>query len=287
MWKWLAVLLFLPLSALAEGLPPPLSDRVSDYDDLIPAATEARLADALQASRERTGVHAVLVVMRSRTAQGGAGMTVEDYGKALFNAWGVGDRRRNDGVMILVLTDDREMRIQLGKGFDAGWNAYAQAVIDDSFLPAFRDNRTLAGIETGTAAVIERIVQPFAAGQPAPSAGWGIAPEVLAWSVLAPLGFLAFAVVAMRDVIADRMVALRPCPKCGKKTLTCSRVVTDYPSTLSSGSGVRTTRCGSCDYLLEERYIIPPIRQSRSDSDSGSSGFGGGSSSGGGASGKW
>lgn len=286
MWKWLVVFLFLPLAAWAQDLPQPLTGTVSDYDGILPATAEARLSDMLAAARAETGVHVVLVTMDRRETHAGQGRSIEDYAKALFNLWGVGDRARNDGVMILVATGDREMRVQLGSGYGSEWDGVAQGVIDTAFLPAFRGGREVEGIEQGTAAVIAQIVRPFTSGTPPPAvpsqgwSGWGAALAI-------PLFMLGVGLLAARRVIGDLMVRLNPCPQCGRKGgLRRERVVISPASSHSGGWGRAITTCSQCSYRSETTYDIPAQRDD--DSSSGSSGgFGGGQSSGGGATGRW
>ncbi|MEZ5798490.1 MAG: TPM domain-containing protein [Paracoccaceae bacterium] len=299
MWKWLLLALFLPLAAWAQGLPQPLSDRVSDYDNLLSPAEEARLGKVLAAARAETGVHVAVVAMARRESHGGEGRSIEDYARLLFNRWGVGDKARNDGILILVASDDREMRVQLGSGYGGAWDGVAQGVVDRNFLPAFRDGRYGEGIEAGTQAVIETIARPFAAGQPPPETAPMPAysppssdrvPQTSFFGSgwLVPLMLVASVLLMARRFIGDAMVRLKPCPQCGQKGLRRIRHTLSAATEHSSGEGEMITSCEHCDYRLVEYYTIPQ-RRSRDDSDSGSgsSGFGGGRSSGGGATGRW
>jgi uncharacterized protein len=65
------------------------------------------------------------------------GETLEDFATNLFDDWGIGDATRNDGILVLVLPNDRAMRIELGAGYDASWNNEAGRLIDRSYLPSF------------------------------------------------------------------------------------------------------------------------------------------------------
>lgn len=302
MFRWLALFLFLPLAALAQDLPQPRSDTVSDYDDVLPPDSESRLSDLLKQARSETGVHVVVVAMERREDHGGQGRSIEDYAKQLFNRWGVGDRTRNDGVMILVSKTDREMRIQLGSGYGSEWDGVAQGVIDRSFLPSFRKGDYAKGIEQGTAAVIDRIARRFAAGQPAqdptppaqPVAS-NPTPKVVSresgWTnaLLIPLMIVGVLALKARRYIGDILIRQKPCPHCGKKGLHRTRIVTSQPSYSSDGWGEETTACDFCDYRQVAAYSIPMLRERDNDRSGGSSGggFGGGRSSGGGATGRW
>jgi len=278
--RTLLLLVFLPVAAMAQGLPQPLSDTVSDFAGVLSPDEETRLNATLQKARDETGVHISVVTMERKASYGGSGQNIEIYAKKLFNAWGIGDKKRNDGILILVAKGDHEMRIALGTRFDAVYDGLAQRVIDRDMLPAFRDNRYADGIEAGAQAVIDRLARPFAIHNPPPierdhSGLLGAMPYVFFF------GLLAAAV--LRRQIGDATTRFRACPKCGRKGLSRSRAVDVAADTTKSGSGTQTTLCSYCDYSEHDTYSISRI----SVSSGSSGGFGGGGSSGGGASGRW
>jgi uncharacterized protein len=181
--RWLAILMFcvMPLAAVAQTYPSPLSDTVSDHADALTAEVEARMTAALRATREETGVQVMLAVIGSRADYGDTGR-MDAFAKGLFNAWGIGDATRNDGVLILLALTDREVRVALGSGYGPVWDGAAQRVVDDAMLPLLRAGDAAEAAEAGVLAVTERIARPFATGQDAPttSQGDGLLPWVLA-----------------------------------------------------------------------------------------------------------
>ncbi|WP_435258890.1 TPM domain-containing protein [Thioclava sp. FR2] len=272
---------FLPFAAWAQGLPDPISDRVNDFADLLPPEVEQRISQAIQAQRDETGVHVVVVTMERTADYGGVGEPIADYAKRLFNQWGVGDSSRNDGILVLVARTDREMRIALGSAYPVIWDNAAQRVIDRYMLPEFREDRYAEGIEAGVSAVYELIAHPFVAGQPVPeetleTEDWGLIGMIL-------LFFGAVSGLAMKERLGDLLAGLKSCPNCGRRGMVRSREVLEAPGMDSAGRGMLRTHCPSCGLDKTETYRISPTR----DRDRSSSGFGGGSSSGGGASGKW
>ena len=273
--------LFMGLSAYAQTLPEPASDGVNDFADLLPPEVEARIAESLAQGRAETGVHVVLVTMERIADYGGADQRIEDYAKSLFNAWGIGDVARNDGVLILVARSDREMRIALGAGYPVIWDNAAQRVIDRYFLPAFREDRYADGIEVGVPATFDLIARPYVAGNPPPE------PEVpvgdMVETVLAALLVLGGGLMAFRHRIGAVFARFRTCPTCGHRGLRQSRRVLDDPTKTREGKGEVIRECLSC----ATRTVIPFTLPAKSSSSGSSGGFGGGSSSGGGASGRW
>lgn len=281
MLRWLVLLIWLPFAALAQDYPAPLSDKANDWAGVLSPEAVARLETRLQSARDETGVHVVLVTMKRLADHGGAGMRIDSYAKGLFNAWGVGDKARNDGVLILVATDDREIRVALGAAYDAVWDNAAQAAIDKGFLPEFRAGRIEAGIEAGVDEVLTRIARPFAAGQPAEV----VPDEGLPLPFMA-LGVAAVLLLALRQRIGDGLQRFARCPSCGHRGLERTSGETMIAGTTTPGEGWRRTRCPACGH--ERRETLPIRSRGRIGGGGGSSsGFGGGRSSGGGASGRW
>lgn len=291
MRAWAALVLGLALAwggtAPAQDIPPPLSDTVNDYADLLPPEAEARIAALLAAGRAETGVHVVVATIGALADHGGAGQRIEEFGRAWFNAWGIGDPARNDGVLILVAADDRVVRIALGAGYAPVWDGRAQRVIDQGILPAFRDGRLAEGIEAGAALAVEQIARPFAAGAVvtpdsgfAPAAPPGDEGLPLTLFVLTAAGVAG---LALRRPLGDASLRLRRCPACGHRGLRRRREVLDRPSRVATGRGVAVTACPACGREDRAPFVIPRTRR---DGDAGG-GFGGGSSSGGGATGRW
>jgi len=274
----LLTLLFLLCAAplAAQDFPAPLTPYVNDFADLLPEADEAQLTARLENLRTSHGVEMTVVTLRSR-ADYGPSDTIEEFATGLFNAWGVGDATRNHGILVLVARQDREMRIELGSGYDSGWDWQARVVIEDYFLPSFRADNYLRGILTGTAQTIERIAIAHATGAESPRNS-----DAPVW-IVAMLGFIAVLGLALRNTISDRLMAFRRCPNCAHRGLQVARDTLTPASLAAPGQGRRELRCPACDHHDTTIYVIPRMRPKSSSGGS----FGGGSSSGGGASGRW
>ena len=281
MVRLLLLLLFLPVAAVAEPLPNPQSDTVSDFAEILPAADETRIRTLLREIRDETGVHVVVVTMDRISDHGGWGQTFEGYATALFNQWGIGDKRRNDGIMLLVVPGTRDTRIELGSGYARAYNARAQEVIDTAMLPQFRERLMVQGIADGVLATREKIIAPFIKGE---WVGFGD----LVKTVLIGLGVVG-GVTGVGFAGKAAWAAYVRCPRCGQPTLSRQNEVIVHATRYNSGRGVTHLSCSACGYQEDRSYTI----SAQGDNDRGSSGggssggFGGGSSSGGGASGKW
>jgi uncharacterized protein len=289
MIRLVALLLWLPCVTMAQNYPVPLSDTVNDYARLLPADVAARISVNLQAARDETDVHIVLITIDAQATYGGTGRFA-DFATGWFNDWGIGDAVRNDGILILVAAEDREMRIVLGNAYDVIWDGRAQRVIDTAMLPAFRDGDYPKGLEDGAQSAIDRLARPFAAGADLTAdSGFEAAPDPSGLvGVLVTVGtFLGVFAVIFKARLRDVLVRFRACPNCGARQLRVTGRVTLHATEAVRGRRERVEHCKSCGNDRVESYDIPSKAEARASKAKGSSGFGGGRSGGGGASGKW
>jgi uncharacterized protein len=294
--RTLAAALTIASSALCQTLPEPLTDTVSDFADVIDPTEEGRISRSLTELREATGVHMVVVTVPGLDGQSGAGMPIDAYGKALFNAWGVGGADRNDGILLLLDTATREARIALGAGYDPVYDGRAARVLSTAVLPELREGRMASGIEAGIVSARDRLITPFLAGQPV-TVGEGFEAEDDGSSgLVAVAGIAAVAGVAGFGIWRSRRSG-RTCPNCGALTLERSREIIDKPTRTEAGMGMQYLICSACGFTDRRSYPVSyssrearhdrAQEQSRSGGGGNRGGFGGGRSSGGGASGKW
>ena len=128
---------------------PPLTSRVTDLTSTLAEPDRARIESRLAAFESATGAQiAVLLVPTSQPEP------IEAYAIRIADAWKVGRKGRDDGVLMLVAKDDRRVRLEVGYGLEGLiTDAVARRVIADDIAPRFREGRYAAGIEAG----IERI----------------------------------------------------------------------------------------------------------------------------------
>lgn len=141
-------LLLLAVPAHAEGYPSP-DGYVLDQDSFLSPGVQTRLERQLADYDRRTTNQVAVALLHSFD-----GMTPEDYGLGLFNAWGVGTAAKNNGVLLVLAVDDRESRLQVGKGLEEVLtDGEAQTVLDDVVAPAAREGDLDAAVVRAVAAV--------------------------------------------------------------------------------------------------------------------------------------
>ena len=134
----------------AQELPTP-DGKVNDFAELLDESQRQKLEDQLAALERDTSAEVALVTMRTIGSQ-----SIEDYATRLFNAWGIGKKRHNNGLLVLVVMQDRAMRIEVGYGLEGILpDGLAGAVMRETFLPRFRTDDNAAGVLEGMTRLIE------------------------------------------------------------------------------------------------------------------------------------
>jgi uncharacterized protein len=267
-------------AATAEPYPQHRDSYVNDYADVIAPDAESRLRAELQGLKTETGIEVTVLTIPSR-ADYDAAPTIEAFAQGVFNDWGVGDKTRNDGILVLVAKADREMRLQLGSAYDQGYDVLAQDIVSRYITPEFRDGLLSEGIEKGVTETIARIARPHAARLPA--AQLPAAPRDIAGWLIGGSAAALIALLALRRRIGNAVAGFRPCPQCGKRGLHRHSEIISPSSDTVPGLRRDITTCSNCSYADRRDSRIPI---GRSKASSGGS-FGGGKSSGGGATGRW
>ncbi|MGH8693829.1 MAG: TPM domain-containing protein [Burkholderiales bacterium] len=148
----LLALCWLAAPAAAQDMAIPyLSGRVVDQAGILSKQARERLAAMVQAHERATGNQIVVL-----TAPTLGGESVEDYAVRVFEEWMLGSRDKDNGVLILVVPQDRRIRIEVGYGLEGTLaDATASRIIRDLMTPRFREGNYDVGIEAGVTAVIQ------------------------------------------------------------------------------------------------------------------------------------
>ena len=128
------------------------------------------------------------------------GESLEDFSIRLAERWRVGDKRLDNGVILIVFVRERRVRMEVGYGLEpVVTDAAAAQIIRDTITPRFREQRYAAGLEAAVDAVYARVQAPGAAGRrapPPPPRGIGMSPWTL--GLLALFGIIG--VILLREV---------------------------------------------------------------------------------------
>lgn len=138
---------------LALDVPSAPPTRVNDYAGLLSNYERATLEQILAEGEQAAHVQVVVVIIRSLR-----GENLADYSSRLFNTWGIGREGANDGIGILVVHDDRKVRLAVGRGLETIISNDAAAdIVSRVIVPRFREAKYFDGLEQATRAVFTRI----------------------------------------------------------------------------------------------------------------------------------
>ncbi|MEO8023435.1 TPM domain-containing protein [Polaromonas sp.] len=168
---------------------PPYSARVLDTTGTLHTTHIAELNQQILALEADTRA-AVVVLMVQTTGD----EAIEQYATRVFEKWKIGDAERDDGILILVATEDRRMRIEVGQGLEGTVpDVLAGRIIDQDMKPRFRSNDYAGGLKAAINSIGTRVrgdTQPLSSEE-----SGGITP--FGWAFFATLMW-GFAVGAVR-----------------------------------------------------------------------------------------
>jgi uncharacterized protein len=135
----------------AEPSFPALTGRVVDQAGILDAAARSRLETKLQDLESKTTTQLVVVTLRSLD-----GYDIADYGYQLGRHWGIGQKGKNNGAVLIVAPTERKVRIEVGYGLEGTLtDAVTRLIIDHAILPRFRASDFAGGIERGVDDIIQ------------------------------------------------------------------------------------------------------------------------------------
>jgi uncharacterized protein len=142
------LLIFLLASpGLAKAAPifPPLRGRVVDEAGLLSAVDVSAITADLAALEAKSSDQLVVVTLKSLQ-----GYPIEDYGYQLGRAWKIGQGGVNNGVLLIVAPNERQVRIEVGRGLEPQLtDALSQLIVQNAILPAFRRGDWADGVKAG------------------------------------------------------------------------------------------------------------------------------------------
>ena len=139
---FLVLVVLRPLIAGAQPAVPAPNGPVNDFANILDDATESRLRSVVEAVERDTTAEIAVATVPSLE-----GTSVEDVATRYFNTWGVGQKSLNNGVLLFVAPNEREVRIEVGYGLEPILpDGLAGDVIRRDVLPKFKDGDYPGGI---------------------------------------------------------------------------------------------------------------------------------------------
>ena len=153
----LLTLFFVPIS-FAQGVSyPSASGYVVDQSGIIDSDAQNRLQAWILELKQKTSAEVAVVTVDSTQP-----LSIEEYAVNLFQRFGIGQKGKDNGVLLLVAYKDRDMRIEVGYGLEGAiTDAYSRRIINSIITPEFKEGNFSGGIEKGTAAIVSLIAKEY------------------------------------------------------------------------------------------------------------------------------
>src|SRR4030095_15780902 len=151
MKKLFLLLIFFSFAAVASDDFPPRSNRlVTDYTNTLSSSEQDQLESKLVNFNNTTSTQIAVVIMTSM-----GGYEVNDYAVQLANKWGIGQKGKNNGILVLLAMESHDVSIQIGYGLEgAAPDVIASRIIRNEMVPYFKQGNFYAGLDKGTDALM-------------------------------------------------------------------------------------------------------------------------------------
>ena len=130
---------------------------VNDYAEVLSEDTKKYIMQTNQELEQKTGAQIVVVTVTSLDGQ-----DLESYATELFRKFGIGDSKKNNGVLLLCSTGDRKFRIEVGYGLEGALTDGKTGRIQDEYIiPYLKDDNYDEGIKNGFSAVLSEVANEY------------------------------------------------------------------------------------------------------------------------------
>ena len=284
----------------AEPNYPNYSAYVNDYAGVLQSGSKTQTEDLIAKVEKETSSEIAVAIVSSLE-----GISVEEYAVTLFEKWGVGKKKEDNGVLLLVAIEDRKLRIEVGYGLEGTiTDLEAGNIIDNVIRPKFKQNDYSTGVYDGVVAIANQIYEekgltPISNSVEAETTSQG-GLNFIGKIFSNPCVYICipfFFIILIISTIVN--IFKRKCPRCKKIKLRIKNTTIKEATYTASGLMLVERTCSYCGFHDEKNQVIPKKTKSSgaggffigggggSSGGGGFGGFGGGSSGGGGASGGW
>ena len=132
---------------------------VNDFAHILSAEEAAMLESKLVAYDDSTSTQIAIVTVESTGEY-----PIEDYARKILRDWGVGNKKTNNGIVLLVAVKDHRVRIETGGGMEGSIpDVTASHIIQNNIVPNFRNDHYYQGISDATDAIMKAAVGEYKA----------------------------------------------------------------------------------------------------------------------------
>ena len=141
------MLLFVACNLRAELITiPVLKTRVTDLTQTLTSGQQSQLEEKIKAFELEKGSQIAILILPSTKPE-----EIEQYNIRVVDAWKLGRKKQDDGILILVAKDDHKMRIEVGRGLEGAIpDLIAKRIISEVMIPSFKQGDFYGGINNAT-----------------------------------------------------------------------------------------------------------------------------------------
>jgi len=144
---------------------PQLTGRIVDQANIIPAATRSAIEPKLADLESKSGIQLVVATVSSLEGQ-----EIEPYANQLFRTWKLGEKDKNNGVLLLVAPNEHRVRIEVGYGLEGTLtDALSKVIITNAITPRFKAGDFGDGVARGVDDIITVLTTDASEWQKRPS----------------------------------------------------------------------------------------------------------------------
>ena len=160
---FLVSFLLLGYLAFSQDFPPKSNTLVTDYTNTLSAEEKQKLENKLVAFNDSTSTQIAVVIIKSI-----GDYDINEYGAALGRKWGIGQKGKNNGILVLVAINDHKMTIQTGYGAEGALpDVITQQIRVNDINPRFRQGDYYGGLDAGTDDIIKYVKGEYKADKKA------------------------------------------------------------------------------------------------------------------------
>jgi uncharacterized protein len=167
-------------TALSQQIPAKPSTLVTDYTNTLSETDKDALERKLDAFDDSTSTQIAILIMKSVGEY-----DISDYAQKVFRSWGIGQKGKNNGLLILVALGDRKVFIQTGYGVeDRVPDAIAHEIVENDIKPRFRNNDYYGGLNAAVDDLMKYTKGEYKATAKPPGRGNGGGGSVFALIII-------------------------------------------------------------------------------------------------------
>ncbi|MBZ9633233.1 TPM domain-containing protein [Clostridium sp. FP1] len=130
---------------------------VNDYAKVIDGDSMQYILSVGKELEDKTGAQATVVVIDSLQ-----GETIESYANGIFRNWGIGQKDKNNGLLILLSVKDKKWRVEVGTALEGAiTDIYSSRVMNDFAVPKFKANQYGQGIRAAYSVLSDSIAKEY------------------------------------------------------------------------------------------------------------------------------